>query len=405
MFWYNIYTASTLALKSNKIRTGLTVAIIAVGISALVSILTVIEIMKWNIYNNFAGMGANTFTIMADRKAVARNNNVPVLSLQQAIHFDEAFPYTYLNTVTFFASQAEKISYENKETAPNITLLAADEKYLKVSSTNLLHGRNFNKKEINDHQRICILGYGIAKKLFKFPEVAIGKKVKSNDGNAYTVIGVMESKGSSLINRIDQMMILPLGTATVYYGNTKNCVITVSVSDIKSLDFVMSEATGFINKIAKQKLNEPKQFKISKNDELANMFLNNISFISIAATLIGFITLLGAAIALMNILLVSVGERTQETGLLKSMGVKNKVIKYQYLTESVLISMRGGTIGIVAGILLGNFLSLLFESPFVIPWLWIFFGIMICVVVGILSGIYPANKASRMNPIESLRYE
>lgn len=405
MFWYNIYTAAALALKSNKIRTGLTVAIIAVGISALVSILTVIEIMKWNIYNNFAGMGANTFTIMADRKAVAKNNNVPILSLQKAIDFDQKFPYTYLNTITFFASQSEKISYEDKQTAPNITLLAADEKYLKVSATNLLHGRNFNKKEINDHQRVCIVGYGIAKKLFKFPEVAIGKKVKNNDGNAYTVIGVMESKGSSLINRIDQMMIIPLGTAVAYYGSNKNCVITVSVTDIKSLDFVMSEATGFINKVGKQKLNESKQFKVSKNDELANMFINNISFISIAATLIGFITLLGAAIALMNILLVSVGERTQETGLLKSLGVKNKAIKYQYLIESVIISMRGGTIGIVAGILLGNLLSVIFESPFVIPWFWIFFGLLICVVVGILSGIYPANKASRMNPIESLRYE
>ena len=150
---------------------------------------------------------------------------------------------------------------------------------------------------------------------------------------------------------------------------------------------------------------EENNFAINKNDEIANSLIENLSFVALAASLIGFITLLGAAIGLMNIMLVSVAERTREIGLSKAVGATDETIRRQFLIESVIISLTGGLIGIVVGILIGNLLSLAFGSAFIIPWLWIAIGLSICVVVGLLAGIYPALKAARLNPINALRYE
>ncbi len=409
MKWADIFLLAQNAMNGNRLRSNLTIAIIAVGITALISILTVIEVLKWNIYNNLNGMGANTFTIMSKRSGGGRNNMASepkqIISLDQAMNFKKRYQFPCVLSVSFFAENGAIIKNASKKTNPNVMIMACDENYMKVSATNLLVGRNFNVREIYGNSNICILGHGIAKKLFSKLSKAENAEIAIGDIK-YRVLGVMESKGASLINRMDNMVIIPLFNGAKNYSIAeKSCVLSALLDGLKNINFAMGEAEGLMRSIRKLESGKENNFSINKNDEIANTLISNIQYVTLSASVIGFITLLGAAIGLMNIMLVSVVERTREIGLSKSVGATDKVILRQFLMEAILISLTGGFLGIVTGILIGNILSLLFGSPMVIPWIWIFTGFVICVFVGLVAGIYPAIKASKLNPIESLRYE
>jgi putative ABC transport system permease protein len=409
MRWTDIFLLSRNAIKGNRLRSNLTIAIIAVGITALISILTVIEVLKWNIYNNLSGMGANTFTIMSKRGGSGKKNNPQepkqVITLEQALHFKNNYRFPSVVSVSFLADHGAILKYKTKKTSPNVMVMCSDEDYLKVSGTNMLAGRNFNAREVIGNANTCLLGYGIAKKLFSNPTKAENSIIQVGS-IPYRVLGVMESKGASFINRMDNMVIVPLMNGAKNYAMTdKSCVVSILLDKMKNIDFAMGEAEGLMRSIRKLKVAKENNFVINKNDELANTLISNIKYVTLSASVIGFITLLGAAIGLMNIMLVSVAERTREIGLAKSVGATNIVILRQFLMEAIIISLIGGFLGIVIGILMGNGLSLIFGSPMIIPWLWILTGFLICIVVGLVAGIYPAIKASRLNPIESLRYE
>lgn len=399
------------SIKANRLRAIITMLIIAIGITALVGILSAIDAIKNGINNNFTSMGANTFTIRnADvnirvgrhgKKAKTFDN----IKFKEALRFKNEFNYPVVTSVSTMASMATRIKYGNKKTNPNIQVFGSDENYILTAGYDLEQGRNFNAYEVNSGAPIVIIGKDIEKALFTENESAIDKTIKIG-ASRYKIVGVLKSKGNSAGFGGDKLCIIPLTNARQYFGS-ENMSFTINVLTKNSsmLDNILYEARAVFRKVRKIPTTAVDNFDIVKSDNLASILIKDLKTVTLGATIIGLITLLGAAIGLMNIMLVSVTERTREIGIRKALGATQKAIKYQFLIESVVICVMGGLFGILLGIIIGNLISFALNTGFFIPWFWIITGVIICIVVGLLSGYLPANRASKLDPIDSLRFE
>jgi len=401
------------AIRNNRLRSVLTISIIALGLWALIGILTCIEVLKASVNSNFSSMGANSFQITSEvvKKKKRRGGMSITVTESKNITYDEArlfreqyrFPATV--GLSMSGSMIATVRYGAEKTNPNIRVVGVDEQYLALTDTKLIAGRNFSSAELYSGTYVCILGNGIAKKLFrKKVNRAIDRVVSIGDVK-YRVVGISESKGGSMIMNADNTVLIPLANARSIYGGNSGFVISVKVDEVNKRGVAAEEAEGLFRTIRKVPLGSPANFTVNQNDTLAESLLDIVSYIGWAALVIGIITLLGSVVGLMNIMLVSVAERTREIGISKALGARSSTIKQQFLTESVLISLFGGGIGIVLGILTGNLIGMVAGTPFIIPWLWISLGLALCAAVGILSGIYPAVKAAKLDPIVALRYE
>lgn len=399
------------SIKANRLRAIITMMIIATGITALVGILSAIDAIKNGINNNFTDMGANTFTIRnADinirvgRKGKKARPSDPI-TYKEALRFKQEFNYEVLTSVSTVASFSSRLKFEDKKTNPNIQVFGGDENYILTAGYDLEKGRNFVPSEILGSTHITIIGKDVERALFGPKGKALDKFIKIG-ANRYKVIGVLQSKGNSSGFGGDKLCIIPLNTARQYFGQQKlTFTINVLTKSAVLMDRLVYEATGLFRKIRHISAGAQDDFDVVKSDNLAIMLIDNLQKVTAGATIIGLITLLGAAIGLMNIMLVSVTERTREIGVRKAMGATQKIIKNQFLIESVVICVGGGLIGILLGIIIGNLISLALNTGFFIPWFWIISGVLICIFVGLVSGYIPAKRASQLDPIESLRFE
>lgn len=425
MKFLDVLSLAWRTIRSNKLRTGLTVAIIAFGIMALVGIITAIKALNQKFSESFSSMGANAFTIRykernirfggngnADiklskkgKKKELKSNLDKKITIDEAEEFKERFNYPAYTGISVFGKRDALVSYESAKTSPNVFLFGGDENYILLNGFTLVDGRHINKLDVETGRNICLLGYDVANKLFRGNKNAAVNKIVRINSIPYRVIGVLGSRGSSFGFSRDNVVITSYTNIDRNFSSSFSYVLGILTGKVTQVPAAMGEAEGAFRAIRKIGTTEDNNFILDRSDSVAEKAMNSIGFLTISATVIGLITLIGAAIGLMNIMLVSVTERTKEVGLVKAIGGKSGTVKSQFLAEAIMISILGALFGIVLGVLVGNLFSIVLSTGFVVPWNWVIMGIVICTLVGLLAGLYPAFKAGRLNPIEALRYE
>jgi putative ABC transport system permease protein len=394
-------------VQGNLTRSILTILVIIFGIMALVGMLTAIDGLKNSLLSNFSQLGSNSFSISDINYFASENGRpkrYPKISYRDVRLFKDRYTYPASVSVHYSATQQAVVKYKSKKTNPRIQVIGTDENYFTSSSLNIEKGRNFNHVETNYGANVVILGSGLKKELFGQSN-AIGKILTSGAGK-YKVIGILEEKGASFGMSYDYIFIVPIKAARKnFYSTHESYTITLQVGHYEKLDAAINEAIAVFRMVRQLKPKDENNFDLQKSDSLINIITRQLRAITIVTLIISFITLISSAVALMNIMLVSVKERIREIGTMKAMGARVNDIKMQFLSEAIIVSQIGSAFGIVFGILLGNFSASKMGSEFVVPWGWVLFAVLTSIAVGIGAGFYPAVKAARLDPIEALRHE
>ncbi|GIL21791.1 MAG: ABC transporter permease [Bacteroidota bacterium] len=399
------------SIKANTLRSVLTALIVAIGITSLVGILTAIEGIEQSVNESLSSLGVNTFDIYSKWNRGTNQDGVREkvysrLNLYEVQKFMNEYPVQASVCVQARLTNLAEVKHGSIKTNPNVDVRGVNDEYLPIKGLNLQDGRNFSKFEIQNGSKVAILGYKLAKALYGDNPKPLNTEI-SFKGVQFKVIGLLKEKGDFSENNYDNMVIIPILVANqMAAGQPLRYRITVGISDMNQVDYAMGEATGLMRKIRHDRIEDPNSFEIEKSDSLAEEMESITSGLRWGGFGVGFITLLGASIALMNIMLVSVTERTREVGVRKALGATPLRIRQQFVIEAIVVCLMGGVGGVLLGILIGNIIARVIGiDAFVLPWLWMLTGMIICVVVGLLSGYYPAHKASKLDPIESLRFE
>jgi len=397
------------SIAGNRLRTSLTSLIIAIGIMALVGILTAIEGIKQYTTDAFSSLGANAFTIQNRGSGVNFGNGghrkwYPSIRYDQAQRFKETFKLPALVAINLDISGTAIVKYGSEKTNPNISVTGTNENYLLTNGYKLALGRNFSETELEYGANVVIIGDEIKNKLFK-NEDPVNKSIFVGN-NKFRVIGVFAPKGSSAGMGGDRLCTIPILKAKQIADiSNPSFAITVMVTSGGGFDASIGEATSLFRNIRGLNVASADNFEITRSDSVQQQLSGQLTGMTIAGFGIGIITLIGAAIGLMNIMLVSVTERTREIGIRKAIGATPAVIRKQFLIEAIVICLIGGIGGIILGMAAGNLIAVQISGKFIIPWAWLFSAIALCTLIGLLSGFYPAKKASKLDPVEALRYE
>lgn len=410
MLLSQIFSLSLQSLKSNKLRTLLTILGVVVGIFSIIVIMTIITMLQNSIESGISFLSKNTFQIQkfpaintGGHEEWQKLRNRKDITLEDYYRFEEMMTQAQY-TAAQLSDGGKVIKFRNLETNPNIFVVGITEGGMKTNNVTLDHGREIRKTDIDYSNNVCLLGQDIREKLFPNLD-PVGLTVKI-DNKPLQVIGLMEKMPEFFGQSMDNYIVIPISTFESMYGKTGRSVeITVMSYSKQDYNAAIETAIGYMRTIRKVPPGKENDFDIFSNESLIGQINGITGGIRIGAMVISIISLLAAGVGIMNIMLVSVTERTREIGIRKAVGARRANILVQFLIEAIILCLIGGFIGILLGVGVGNIAGSFLNAEAAIPIDWVFIGLTLCVFVGIVFGTYPAYKAANLDPIEALRYE
>ncbi len=407
--WREMVLVALRSIKGQALRTTLTVAIIAIGIMALIAMVTATESLQASVREEFSSLGTQNFTVDQNRSGGMFNGRRALASgpitYREAMRFQRERPADFEVTVSVFGSSTVTAGRNSRRTNPNVSLQGVDDQFLDVSGLSLADGRNMTLGEVELGTPVAIVGQSVVDKLFESWESPVGQQILVGT-QKYTIAGVLASRGTSFGMSQDNQLLVPIPCVRRQFSDQgRSYRMTCTVNEAEGLDRAVDLATGLMRQIRQDAPGKPNSFRIRQSNRLVETLMEATQGITIAAAFIGLITLLGAGIGLMNIMLVSVSERTREIGTRKSLGASSQAIRTQFLVEVMVIGQLGGGVGIVLGLLVGNLIAGYFDTAFLIPWGWVITGVLLCLGTSLASGYYPARMAANLDPIVALGRE
>ncbi len=401
------------SLGVNKLRSMLTMAGITIGVFSVIGVMTVVSALRGSIESGLSFLGSNIFQLSKYPTGITNDgNNRRKIDARRNITLAQAMRYKELmegvtDVVCLKAPYRNgplQATYLNRKTEPGLNMIGTNEHFLAANQYSIELGRNFTAEDIDLARPITILGVDIVKKLFP-SESPLGKLVKLG-GRTYTIVGTFAEKGTSFGQSQDNMVIVPITRYLSDYGSASVSInIATEAPNQQQYNEVMDKGVTAMRIVRGLKADEDNDFELYSNDSLISAFAQVADAVRAGALVISGIALLAASVGIMNIMLVSVTERTKEIGIRKSIGARRVSILTQFLIEAVVISLAGGVAGIILGVAAGNGLAMWMKAAIVFPWDWAAIGLIVCTIIGVGAGLYPAVKASRLDPIESLRFE
>lgn len=395
------------AVKANKLRSILTLLGIVIGVFSIIGVMTAVRVLQNSIESGLTQLGSHTFQIQkrptfANRKQWLEALKRKDIKLDQAMDVEEKM--TLAEFVGIEGWEGGKVIQAGAfKTNPNVSLAGETPAGLTTNNWSVKEGRGLDASDVDNAREVAILGDKVVEKLFPRGG-ALGSEIRVGP-DRYTVIGVFEAKGSALGGNSDNFVVIPLTTFLNTYGRNHDLHIMVKAKGPDVFQEAIEEARFILRTSRKVEPGKEDDFAIFSNDSLISTFNEFTFYVKVGIAFISFISLLAAGVGIMNIMLVSVTERTREIGIRKAIGARKSNILSQFLTESVVLCEIGGIAGVLLGIFGGNLAAIIFEIPPVIPLDWAFIGFALCSVIGIIFGVYPAWKAANLDPIEALRYE
>jgi putative ABC transport system permease protein len=398
------------SIKSQLLRTILTILIIAIGITALVGILSAVSALENTISSDFSSMGSNTFNLQrydftSQRRSRDDKKINPVINYRQVKTFEEDYNFPFTSTsLSFQGTRSAEVKYENEKTDPEVQVLGVNEYFIPNSGLEVETGRSLNYFDVQNSNSVCVIGSDLKKALLA--DVNPINATISIRGSKFKVVGVLKEKGATFGNNQDLRVLMPLQKARTIFTNPNiNYSLSVKTDKKEMLEGAQDEAILLFRNIRGLTPAEDNNFGIERSDDLINRIGSITGYLSSAAWIISIITIFGSTIALLNMMLVSVSERTREIGVRKALGAKSGTIAFQFFIETIIIGQLGGLLGILLGLLLGFGFAAAVDFDFVFPWTAVISASVITFIVAVISGSYPASKAAKLDPVESLRHE